>query len=82
MVAVGSTSDGETKNVEVIDLKNLDMICQDLPDYPFAIKDATTFLNFDEQPEICGGVNKKESIYYKASFIFLKQQKVQQLFWR
>ncbi len=55
MVPVGATKNGVTKTVEVIDLDNPDMICQDLPEYPLAVHNAATFLNFDQKPEICGG---------------------------
>ncbi len=55
MVAVGYTKNGLTNNVEVVDLENPEMICQDLPDLPLALFGAASFLNFDKEPEICGG---------------------------
>jgi hypothetical protein len=68
MVPVGSTKNGLTRSVEVIDIENPDMICQDLPEYPIAIQNPATFLNFDEEPEICGG--RGTSSIYKAIYIF------------
>ena len=63
MVAVGTTKDGLTNNVEIIDLENPGMICQDLSDYPLAIYGAATFLNFDQEPEICGG---SDDLYHQV----------------
>ncbi len=66
MVANGYTDNGYTKNVEVIDLENPGMSCQDLMEYPLALEGAATFLNFEEEPEICGGGDSRSFIYYKV----------------
>ncbi len=58
MVALGNDMYGRTNKIEVVDLKNPRMICQDLPEYPFALKGAAAFLNFEEEPEICGGYDE------------------------
>ncbi len=68
MVAVGYTINGLSDNVEVIDLENPEMICQDLPDYPFALYGVATFLNFNEEPEICGGA---DDTYHQVMVNFL-----------
>jgi len=67
---VGYTENGYTKSVEIIDLENPGMICQDLMEYPLALEGAATFINFDEEPEICGGGDSRSLIYYKASKLF------------
>ena len=67
MVPIGSTKNGDTRNVEVIDLDNPNMICQDLPEYPLAVYGAATFLNFEHEPEICGG--RSNGTILKAIFL-------------
>ena len=74
MVAVGYTENGYTRNVEVIDLENPGITCHDLMEYPLAIEGAATFLNFEEEPEICGGGDSRAFTYYKASKSFAAKQ--------
>jgi len=64
-VAVGTTKNGFTNNVEVLDLENPGMICEDLPGHPLAVYGAAIFLNFDQEPEICGGSD--EQLFYQVS---------------
>ena len=73
MVALGYDSYGRTSNVEVIDLVNPGMICQDLPEYHLGLVGASAFLNFEEEPEICGGYDGVKS--YKAIVVvFFKSE--------
>ena len=46
MVALGYDSYGRTSNVEVIDLENPGMVCQDLPEYPLALVGAGSIYKF------------------------------------
>ena len=65
MVALGYDSYGRTNSVEVIDLENPGMVCQDLPEYPLALKGAAAFINFEGEPEMCGGYDGDKSYKVK-----------------
>ena len=66
MIALGYDSYGRTSNVEVIDLENPEewfaKICQNilLPQQALA-----AFINFEEEPEICGGYDGDNSFKAK-----------------
>jgi len=58
LVATGYRS-GELASVEVVNLdeSNPDLICENIPDYPFGIRYATGQLYNRKTPIICGGVD-------------------------
>ena len=57
MVALGDTRNGQTNNVEIIDLVLPKYNCNNFPAYPFATERAKGELDFQEYPFICGGFN-------------------------
>lgn len=55
MVALGQTRNGQTNNIEIIDLSSSESSCNNFPPYPYATERAKGQLSFHEIPLICGG---------------------------
>ena len=86
LVASGDGESVESKKIEVLDLKNPENICSDLPELPKAINGAVGGLVKNQYPIICGGwiedevqkdcyiIGEKDSvrICQKLSFTFEK----------
>ena len=69
LVALGLSNTGAVKDIEIIDLKNPNMSCQNLPAFPKQMYGAIGGLGLQNEPFLCGGTNP-ENVFNQECYSY------------